>query len=270
MGDNIIFLGTAGDSIIYSKQFRASGGIVIKTDNNQLHIDPGPGCLVRAMQTKVNIRETTGILVSNYSILRSNDLNALISGMTYSGLDHKGVVAAHKSIIEGTEGLKPLIREECFNYVEKAIALETGKKVGINDSEIFATKTFNSEAIGFKITTSGFILGYTSDTEFRAELAEEFEDVNILIINCKNPEGFKEKGSMNTTDIIKLLEKIKPELTVITGFGIKMIEHDPINEARKIQKATGCQVMAAKDGLIINPTSYSAKNKQSRIKSYIQ
>ncbi len=270
MANNIIFLGTAGDSIIYGKQFRASGGIVIKTDNNQLHIDPGPGTLVRAMQTKINVRETTGILVSNYSILRSNDLNALISGMTYSGLDHKGVIAAYTSIIKGSESLRPLIRNECFNYVEKAIALETGKKVGINNAEIHATKTFNADSIGFKIITLDFVLGYTSDTEFRAELAEEFEDVNILIVNCKNPEGIKEKGSMNTADVIKLLEKIKPELTVITGFGVKMIEHDPINEARKIQKATGCQVMAAKDGLIINPTSYSAKNKQSRLKSYIQ
>ena len=65
------------------------------------------------MQTKVNVRETTGILVSNYSILRSNDLNALISGMTYSGLDHKGVIAAHTTIIKGSETLRPLIREEC-------------------------------------------------------------------------------------------------------------------------------------------------------------
>jgi len=270
MANNIIFLGTAGDSITYGKQFRASGGIVIKTDSNQLHIDPGPGALVRAMQTKINIRETTGVLVSNHSIIRSNDLNALISGMTYSGLDHKGVVVAHKNVIEGNEEIKPIIRNKCFDYVEKAITLEIGRKVGINDAEILATKSFGSNSMGFKITTTDFILGYTSDTEFRVELAEEFENVNILIVNCKNPEGIKEKGSMNTNDIIKLLEKIKPELTVITGFGIKMIEHDPINEARKIQKATGCQVMAAKDGLIINPTSYSAKNKQSRLKSFIQ
>lgn len=267
--NNIIFLGTAGDSLIYGKQYRASGGIVIKTNNNQLHIDPGPGTLVRAAQMKINIRETTGILVSNNTVLKSNDINALISGMTYSGLDHKGVVVAHRSILEGTEEVSPMIRRDSINFVEKTISLDEGKKVAINDSEIYATKTFNTNSIGFKIVSPDFIIGYTSDTEYRAELADDFKDVNILIVNCRNPENVKEKGTMNSNDIIKLVEKVKPALTVLTGFGIKMIEHDPINETRKIQKTTGCQTMAAKDGLIIDPTSYSAKNKQSRIRSYI-
>ena len=268
MVNNIIFLGTAGDSITFGKQFRASGGIVINTDNTQLHIDPGPGTLVRAAQMKVNIRETTGILVSNNSILRSNDLNAVISGMTYAGLDHKGVVVTQKRIIEGDDETNPLITHECLSFVEKAIGLEVGKKVGINECEIHATKTFKTDSIGFKIITPDYIIGYTSDTEFKTELINEFEDVNILIVNCKNPESIKETGSLNTTDVISIIEKIKPDVTVLTGFGIKMLEQDPINEARKIQKATGCQTMAAKDGLTINPTSYSAKSKQKRLRVF--
>ena len=268
MTNNIIFLGTAGDSITFGKQYRASGGIIIKIDDTQLHIDPGPGTLVRAVQMKINVRETTGILVSNDSILRSNDLNALISGMTYQGLDHKGVIVTQKRIIEGDDETTPLIKRECLSFVEKAIGLEVGKKVGINDCEVHATKTFGTDSVGFKIITPDCVIGYTSDTEFRAELIDEFEDVNILIINCKNPEILKEKYSLNTLDVIKILEKIKPNLTVITGFGIKMLEHDPINEARKIQKATGCQVMAAKDGLTINPLSYSARSKQKRLHKF--
>jgi phosphoribosyl 1,2-cyclic phosphodiesterase len=179
------------------------------------------------------------------------------------------VVVAQKKVIEGNEENPQLIKRECLNYVEKAISLEIGKKVGINDAEIHAVKTFNSDSIGFKIITPDFTIGYTSDTEFRVELADEFEGVNILIVNCKNPGNLKEKGSMNTTDVIRLVEKVKPALTILTSFGIKMIEKDPINEARKVQKATGFQTMAAKDGLIINPGTYSAKNKQSRIKSYL-
>jgi ribonuclease BN (tRNA processing enzyme) len=268
MVNDIIFLGTAGDSKLFGKQYRASGGIVIVTNNTQLHIDPGPGSLVRAVQMKVNVRETTGILVSNNTILKSSDVNALISGMTYEGLDHKGVVVAQRNVIEGNEDDHPTITRECLSYVEKAIGLEVGQKVGINDTEVLATKTFGTESIGFRITCPDFIIGYTSDTEYRAELASSFENVNVLIVNCKNPESIKEKSSMNTTDIISLVEKVKPSLTILTGFGIKMIEHDPISEARKIQKETGCQVMAAKDGLRINPTAYSAKNKQKRLQGF--
>ncbi len=268
MVNNIIFLGTAGDAILFGKQYRASGGIVITTANTQLHIDPGPGSLIRAIQMKVNVRETTGILVSNNTILKSNDLNALITGMTYEGLDHKGVVVAHKDVIEGNEDDTPIIKRECLAFVEKVITLETGQKVGINDTEVYATKVFGTNSVGFRITCPDFIIGYTSDTEYRVELATSFENVNVLIVNCKNPEPIKEEGSMNTADIIALVEKVKPALTILTGFGIKMIKHDPISEARKIQKQTGCQVMAAKDGLRINPTSYSAKNKQKRLHTF--
>ena len=46
--DNFIkFLGTAGARVVVSKQLRASGGVWIKYQDTNLHIDPGPGALVR-------------------------------------------------------------------------------------------------------------------------------------------------------------------------------------------------------------------------------
>ena len=47
-----------------------------------------------------------------------------------------------------------------------------------------------------------------------------------------------------------------------------MIEADPISEAREIQKITGCQVIAAKDGTSINPATYAAKASQKTLRSY--
>ena len=52
MQAKIIFLGTGGDSIVVGKQLRASGGIILQIDDNQFHIDPGPGALVRARQER--------------------------------------------------------------------------------------------------------------------------------------------------------------------------------------------------------------------------
>jgi ribonuclease BN (tRNA processing enzyme) len=269
MINNISFLGTAGDSIVYGKQFKASGGIVIRTNNNQIHIDPGPGALVRAAQMKINIRETTGIVITNNTTLASNDLNALISGMTYEGMDNKGVVIAKKEVIQGNEENIQILKKECFNYVEKVISLEEEQKVGINNTEITAIKSANNKSIGLKILTDTFTLGYTSDTEYFAGIADLYKGANIMILKCKNPEKLQEKNSLNTLDCIKILEKVKPKVAIITGFGIKMLEENPLNEARKIQKATGVQTMAAKDGLIINPDSYSVKNKQPRLNKYL-
>ncbi len=47
MQDQIIFLGTGGDPVVVGKQIRSSGGIVLKLDGLQFHLDPGPGALVK-------------------------------------------------------------------------------------------------------------------------------------------------------------------------------------------------------------------------------
>ena len=47
-----------------------------------------------------------------------------------------------------------------------------------------------------------------------------------------------------------------------------MIKADILNEARHIQKETGVQVIAAKEGMVINPISYSANLKQKTLNLY--
>ena len=47
--DSITFLGTGGDIIVVGKSFRTSGGFVVKTENCQLHFDPGVGALAKAI-----------------------------------------------------------------------------------------------------------------------------------------------------------------------------------------------------------------------------
>ncbi len=259
--NSITFLGTAGDSITYGKQYRASGGIVISIDGIQILLDPGPGSIVKAHQFKMPIREITAILLSNKTVLRSNDINAVIQGMTYQGLDKKGVLITKKEFSN-------IITDESKNCLERFIFLDPGQKVGINNLEIHTQELINTGALGFKIIGKDIIVSYISDTDYSEELIKQFSTTNVLIINCKNPRTIKEKGALNTDDCIKIVEKIKPALTIITGFGIKMLEQNPLIESRTIQRTTGQQVIAAKDGLIINPNSYSAKNYQLRLKNY--
>jgi len=62
---------------------------------------------------------------------------------------------------------------------------------------------------------------------------------------------------------VKIIEEAKPKLTIIQHFSKKMIDAEPMAEAREIQKRARQQVIAAKDGLIINPVSFSAKGRQT-------
>ena len=79
MHSKIIFLGTAGESLVYGKQIRASGGIIIQTDNLQCIIDPGPGSITMAAQFGINLRDTDAIFVTHNHINHCNDVNAIIN-----------------------------------------------------------------------------------------------------------------------------------------------------------------------------------------------
>ena len=269
MQNSIIFLGTGGDSIVVGKQVRASGGIVFIFDDNQFHVDPGPGAIVRAKQYDINPRETTSLLVSHSHLNHSAGLNSLISAMTYSGIDRRGVLACDDETLHGSPTENPAVSKYHKNLVERFIALKPGMRIGINEVNIVATHAkHTATSIGFKFYTEKFVVSYMGDTEYCKELVDDHKDADVIIINCKYPVGLNQKGHMNSEDVVKFLQKVKPKLAILTHFGIKMLDADPIYEAREIQKKTGCQVIAAKDGLVVNPVSYAASLKQRKLDSF--
>jgi len=266
----ILFLGTGGDSIVVGKQIKASGGIILELEGNQFLLDPGPGCLVRARQAGISIRNTIGVFVSHAHTNHSNDLNVVLEALSVSGLDRIGVVVCNKKVVDGDEKELPVLKNRNRDFVEKVLALGPGAKLGINNINISTTKTkhFDSEGIGFIFETPRYSIGYTSDTEFTEEIADQYNKCGVLILNCKYPTEMKEPGHLNTDDAIKFIKKAKPKLAIINHFGIKMIEANPMYEAREIQKETKVETMAAKDGLLINPVSFSSRMRQITLEPF--
>ena len=266
----IVFLGTGGDSFVVGKQIRASGGIIIQEGEIQLHIDPGPGAIIRAIETTINPRANTAILVSNNHLINSNDLNAVIDAMTYGGLDKKGVLVTNKTVANGTEETNPVLTKKHRELIEKMILLNPEQKLGIENIEIHATKAINEDpnAIGFKIFTNESIIGYSGDTKYTKEIARQFKETDILILNVSAPTNEKEENRLNSDDAVKFINEAKPRLAVIRNFGIKMLKADPLNEGREIQRKTGVQVVTAKDGISLAPGNYEAKSKQKRLSLY--
>ena len=266
----IIFLGTGSGNFVRGKQIRATGGIILQIQGNQFHIDPGPGALLMARDNKVSLRENTAVLVSHSHIGHANDLNAVIDAMTYMGFDRQGLLISNYKVINGSEDSCPVLNKFYKDCLEKCIVLKEGQKVGVNDVEILAIPAKHTEAgtLGFRFLTKDFNLTYSSDTSYSNELLDFYKNSDILILNVVNPLNNKSEGNLNTFDAIKIMKKINPKLAVITHFGIKMIEADPLYEAREIQKEVDCQVIAAKDGMVISPSSYSAKSEQKSLKFF--
>ena len=260
---SITFLGTGQGSFVVGRNLLSSGGIILQVDENQFHIDPGPNSLKNAAHNQISLRATTALLVSHSHLNHSNDINAVIDAMTYSGFDKKGVLVANKITINGSEEQKTPLTSYYRNFLERFIVLEAGQRVGINEIEVLALKTKHSEqAIGFKFFTPYFTLAYSSDTKYFPELIEEYKNSNILILNVPYIKKEDAKNNLCIEDAIKIIKGVSPRLAIIQHFGIDIVKSDPMYQIREIQKATGVQTIAAKDGMVINPLSYSVDQGQ--------
>ncbi|MBW2968949.1 MBL fold metallo-hydrolase [Candidatus Woesearchaeota archaeon] len=264
MDSGILFLGTSGEISVTGKQLRSSGGIIIKTNECQFLIDPGPGTLNKANEYGINLRENTAVILTHSHMNHCNDINAVIASMTHNGLDTRGVIITNSTVME--QNIITPFHQKC---TEKIITTQPNKKIGIENIEIHTTQADHDdpETIGLKIYTPKFQIGYTSDTKYTKEIAQQYKKTDILIINCVYPEKTKEK-QLTTEDAIKLIKIAKPKLAILTHFSKKMLSSEPIYIAREMQKKLKSQVIAAEDGMHLDPISYSAQLKQKTLNLY--
>jgi ribonuclease BN (tRNA processing enzyme) len=265
MGDRLIFLGTGGDPTVTGKQTLASGGIVLQTEGMQFHLDPGPGALVYSNRYGINPRENTAVLVSHNHIGHCNDVNAILAATSFAGLDPQSVLIASKSVAEN------YLTEFHKTCVERVIVVKEDDKVGLNKVEIHAIRAVHPQddtAVGFKFICPKFTLLYSGDTEYFRDMQEVYKDIDILILNTQEPPGRKKKGHLSSDDVLTLLEKVRPNLVILTHFSSKFLQVDPLMIAREIHLKTGVQVIIAKDGMIINPIDASSGPRQKRLNAY--
>ena len=123
-------------------------------------------------------------------------------------------------------------------------------------------------SVGFKFFTPDFTLTYSSDTVYSADIVEQYMNSHILILNV--PLVKKSDSNLCVGDAIKIIQKVNPRLAILTHFGSEMIKADPMYEAREVQKETKVQTTAAKDGMVINPVSYSAGAGQKTLQGFKQ
>jgi ribonuclease BN (tRNA processing enzyme) len=260
MQPSLVFLGTGQGPEVVAKQLRGSGGIILRSGDNQLHLDPGPSALRLAKMCDVSPRETTCILVSHHHLNHCNDVNTCINSLSYGGLDKRGVLISTNLLINGDEKLSPYLTDFHKQCLEKYMVMKEGQHVAVDDIEIKATKTLHPvENLGFQVSTPEFVVSYLSDTGFSDELIGQHMGSDVLILNVVNPFSIKTESNLNSADAMKLISAIRPRLAIISHFSTKMLQADPLLEARDITKETGVQTVAASDGYSLNLANYSAR-----------
>ena len=211
------FLGTGGGRFATISQKRMTGGFRIDDiGGKNIHVDPGPGALVRSHQFGLNPRNS-------------------------------------ESVINGNGEIGPGISK--YHQTKSDISvLHPGDVIKEDEITIRGTATHHGDStcVGFNINYDGLNINYTADTEYFPELSKEHEGADVLI-GCVIKEGERKiKGHMRTMDFEKLVEEVQPQIAIMTHLGVNLIMNNPFQNTRIITNNTGVRTVAATDGLTMS------------------
>lgn len=253
MPAKITLLGTGGGRFVIINQVRASGGFILEMDGEMLHVDPGPGALVRAKQYGVKLGKLTGVIVSHTHPDHCTDAQMVIEAMTQGAKKKRGTLIGSESVIKGKSEFIQVISPYHLKVVERVEVMKPGDKVKVGKLEIMATKTKHREpsCLGFVFRGSS-VIGYTGDGEYFSGQENYFKGCNYLIINCLRPRTNTWPEHMNAGQAEKLIGKVKPKLAILQHFGMLMLRGVAEREAKRIQKNTGVRTIATRDGQVLD------------------
>jgi len=248
----LVFLGTGGGRFATITQKRRTGGIRFLSKVLNMHLDPGPGALIYSLERGLDPTKIMAVLVSHSHPDHYTNAEILIEAMTRGMLKKRGLVAAPRSVLFGSEDCGPSISRYHQRMPKEVVEVKAGVVFHVGDTRVVATKARHSDpdAVGFRFETPDVgDIGYTSDTEFFEGVGKAYEGVRLLILCVMRPFGSPWKGHMSPEDAIKVVEEAHPEMAVATHFGMKMIFSGPSRQAKLIEEKTGVPTIAASDGM---------------------
>jgi phosphoribosyl 1,2-cyclic phosphodiesterase len=252
----LVFLGTGGGRFAAILQARATGGIHLQLEGPggqpvRIQIDPGPGALVRMLDRGIDPLRTDVIMVSHCHPDHYTDTEMLIEGMTNGGNQRTGALVASRSVVEGVEGFGPAISK--YHVVRPGLVkvVAPGDSVDLFGIKVEATASAHSDpsSVGFRIHTRDGILGYVCDTAFSDEIARSHRGSRILVLPVTRPVKMPIPFHLTVEDAAAMAEIVKPELCLLTHFGMRVIKEGPPKAAGWIQNKTGVRTVAGTDGM---------------------
>jgi len=246
----IIFLGTGGGRFSMITQNRHTGGIRFLGPMN-LQLDPGPGAIVYSNQMKLNPLKVEGVLISHAHPDHCSDGGIFIEAMTQGMTKKRGHLIAPKSVITGSDTHEPCISTYHRTMVKEIVEVKPLDKIDLKKLEIEATQTKHTDphTVGFRFKFPIGDVAYIPDTDYFEGIEDQNQDARILIVSVLRPRGMSIKGHLSSDDAIKIIENTKPEISILTAFGMRMIFANPNKEAKFIEEKTGIKTLAAYDNM---------------------
>ena len=253
MSMTIRFLGTGGARFVVARQIRASGGMWLRFGTTQIHVDPGPGALVRALSTipPMQPTELDAIVLSHKHLDHAGDVNAMIEAMAQGGWRPRGALFAPRDAWEGDSILLPYARRFVPRH---QIVEEHGGPYAINDVEVRASirHIHPVETYGLHFRFAGKTVSYLPCTRYFDALIEDYRAhaPDVLVINVLRHSDSLDVDHLTLADAKRVIGGIRPHSAIMTHFGTKMLEHDPRRIAYEMEDELGVRVFAARDGWV--------------------
>jgi phosphoribosyl 1,2-cyclic phosphodiesterase len=249
---DIHILGTGGGRFSMITQKRRTAGIRLVHGETHLHIDPGPGALVYSNWARLNPQKLSGIIVTHCHPDHYTDAEVLIEAMSRGTRTKRGVLAAPVSVLKGNAECDRSVSSYHSNLPANVETMYPGHSFRIEDIDLEAVEARHSEkdGVGLRISFPEIGgVGYTSDTGYFEGLGNLYSGLRVLIACAMWPRNEHLRYHLNTDEVLKIVEEVKPEAVVLTHFGMKMVNAGPEDEAAYIEETTGVPTVAARDGM---------------------
>jgi phosphoribosyl 1,2-cyclic phosphodiesterase len=252
---DVLFLGTGGARFVVARQFRASGGMWMRFGATQIHVDPGPGALVRALShvPPCNPRELSGIALSHKHLDHANDVNVMIEAMTSGGFRRRGVLLAPRDALEGEAVVFPYAQR----FVERVDVI--GERSGpyrVGDVDVLTSirHVHAVETYGLHFTYAGRTVSYLPCGRYFDGLAQDYAShkPDVLIVNVLRYRDSMDVDHLTFDHAREVLNLVRPRVAVMQHFGTKMLEQQPERLARELEDALGMRVIAAYDNMLLD------------------
>lgn len=244
------FLGTGGGRYVTGTQKRKTGGIVLISDESQIHIDPGPGALTGSHEHLEEPGKTEAVLVSHAHLDHANDAEAIIE-MMVEAYNQAGTVFANETALKGFSDLEKSISSYHQNMCMDVKTLEDESEYGFQDLEIRSQHMFHSDpkTAGFTVSDEEKTIGFWTDSEYSEELVDFYEGCDTLVVYCSRPKNDATRSHTCLSDIPKILEQVSPKTVIVTHLGYKFLDSDLEEQEDWLKEKIDAKVVFAEDGM---------------------
>lgn len=256
--DSVTFLGSGGARFVVARQLRASGGMWFRFGETQIHVDPGPGALVRALShtPPFNPRELDAIALSHKHLDHAGDVTAMIEAMTSGGFRKRGILLAPEDALID----EPTVLPYAQGFVERIDTVtERGGPYRVGNVEIRASirHIHAVETYGMHFTHGDLRVSYLPCGRYFDALVEDYAQArpDVLIINVLRFRDGMDVDHLTWDQAREVIEGVRPRVAIMQHFGTKMLEADPQALAQTLEDDLGIRAIAARDNLEVDMTT---------------